>query len=143
MGEEMGTGTAEVLLLGLAAGVLVGLMGVSGGIIIVPLLAHVIGLEQHVAQGTSLLLLLPPISVGAMWEYWKTGDVDLRAGMICACGTLLGGYGGSLGALHLTARNLKAIFGVFLMIAAILLLRQVLAGARPAEGAREGAGAKR
>jgi uncharacterized protein len=139
----MGTGTVEVLLLGLAAGVLVGLMGVSGGIIIVPLLANVLGFEQHLAQGTSLLLLLPPISLGAMWEYWKTGDVNLGAGMVCACGTLLGGYGGSLGALHLSASHLKAIFGVFLMTAALLLFRQVLAAGSSAEAVRVSDGARR
>jgi len=140
---EMGTGTVEVLLLGLAAGALVGLMGVSGGIIIVPMLAHVLGFEQHLAQGTSLLLLLPPISLGAMLEYWKTGDVDFRAGMACACGALVGGYGGSLGALQLSASHLKAIFGVFLMTAALLLLRQVLAASGPPQAVQAGDGARR
>jgi len=123
----MTAGVVEVLLLGLAAGLLVGLMGVGGGIIVVPLLVHVLGFAQHLAQGTSLFLLLPPIGLGALREYWKTGDVDLPAGIACAAGALAGGYGGSLVALWLPARHLKALFGIFLVAAAILLLRQVLA----------------
>jgi len=119
-------GLLEVLLLGLAAGVLVGLMGLGGGIVVIPMLTHLLGFEQHRAQGTSLFLLLPPIGLGALREYWKTGDVDLSAGIACALGALAGGYGGSLLALWLPARHLKALFGIFLVAAAILLLRQVL-----------------
>ena len=140
MGEEMGAGAVEVLLLGLAAGALVGLMGVGGGIVVVPMLVHLIGFEQHLAQGTSLFLLLPPIGLGALREYWKTGDVDLRAGIVCACGALAGGYGGSVLALLLAARHLKAIFGVFLMLAALLLLRQVQSPVRPSQADQTGAG---
>jgi len=120
----MAVGTVQILLLGLAAGGLVGLMGVGGGVIVVPMLVHLFGFGQHLAQGTSLFLLLPPIGWGAMREYWKQGDVDLTIGIMCALGALFGGYGGSILALLLAARNLKALFGVFLMLAALLLLRQ-------------------
>lgn len=120
-------GSTEVLFLGLAAGVLVGLMGVGGGIIVVPMLVHLLGFRQHLAQGTSLFLLLPPIGVGALREYWKSGDVDVPAGLACALGALVGGYAGSVIALWLPARHLKALFGIFLMLAAMLLIRQVLA----------------
>jgi uncharacterized membrane protein YfcA len=113
-------GAVEVLLLGLAAGVLVGLMGLGGGVIAVPMLVHVLGFGQHLAQGTSLFLLLPPIGLGALREYWKSGDVDVPAGVACALGALVGGYGGSVLALWLPARHLKALFGVF-------LIRQILA----------------
>jgi len=122
----MGGNAAEVLLVGLCAGVLVGLMGVGGGVVVVPLLVHLFGFAQHLAQGTSLFLQLPPIGLGALREYWKSGDVDVPAGMTCAGGALLGGYGGSLLALFLTARHLKAMFGVFLLLAALLLARPVL-----------------
>jgi len=127
----MGAGAVEILLLGLAVGVLVGLMGLGGGIVVVPMLVHIVGLGQHLAQGTSLFLLLPPIGLGALREYWKSGDVDLRAGIVCACGALAGGYGGSVVALLLAARHLKASLGVFLMISAVLLLRQAPAKMLP------------
>jgi uncharacterized membrane protein YfcA len=120
----MGAGALEVMLLGLAAGVLVGLMGVGGGVVVVPILVHLLGFGQHLAQGTSLFLLLPPIGLGALREYWRTGDADLWAGLMCACGALAGGYGGSVLALLLAARHLKAIFGMFLILASILLLLQ-------------------
>jgi uncharacterized membrane protein YfcA len=138
----MGGDAVEVLLVGLGAGVLVGLMGVGGGVVVVPLLVHLFGFEQHLAQGTSLFLLLPPIGLGALREYWKSGDVDVPAGMACAGGALLGGYGGSLLALFLTARHLKAMFGVFLLLAALLLARQALSESRPGDsaGAAEGTG---
>jgi uncharacterized protein len=123
----MAGGAVEILLLGLGAGVLVGLMGLGGGVIAVPMLVHLLGFTQHRAQGTSLFLLLPPIGLGALREYWKSGDVDVPAGSACALGALVGGYGGSVLALWLSARHLKAMFGIFLMLAAILLLRQAMA----------------
>jgi uncharacterized membrane protein YfcA len=131
----MGGNALEVLLVGLCAGVLVGLMGVGGGVVVVPLLVHLFGFAQHLAQGTSLFLLLPPIGLGALREYWKSGDVDVPAGMACAGGALVGGYGGSLLALFLTARHLKAMFGVFLLLAALLLARQAFSEPRSAERA--------
>jgi uncharacterized membrane protein YfcA len=127
----MGPGAVEILLLGLAVGLLVGLMGLGGGIVVVPMLVHIVGLGQHLAQGTSLFLLLPPIGLGALLEYWKSGDVDLRAGMVCAAGALAGGYGGSVVALLLSARHLKASLGVFLMLSALLLFRQAPAKMLP------------
>lgn len=138
----MGGNAVEVLLVGLATGVLVGLMGVGGGIVVVPLLVHLFGFEQHLAQGTSLFLQLPPIGLGALREYWKSGDVDVPAGITCAAGALVGGYGGSLLALLLTARHLKAMFGMFLLLAAVLLARQALSEPRPVAraDATEGAG---
>ncbi len=120
----MAGGAVEILLLGLAAGVLVGLMGLGGGVIAVPMLVHLLGFTQHRAQGTSLFVLLPPIGLGALREYWISGDVDVLAGSTCALGALVGGYGGSVLALWLPARQLKAMFGIFLMLGAILLLRQ-------------------
>jgi uncharacterized membrane protein YfcA len=132
----------EILLLGLGVGIVVGLTGAGGGIVLVPLLVHVLGFGQHLAQGTSLLLQLPPLGLGALREYWKNGDVDLRVGLVCAAGSLVGGYGGSFLALAISARHLKALFGIFLMIAALLLLRQVLGTPQPAGAPRTGTGAE-
>ncbi len=137
----MGAGALEIILFGLAAGVLVGLMGVGGGVVVVPLLVHLAGFRQHLAQGTSLFLLLPPIGLGALREYWKSGDADLRAGVVCACGALAGGYGGSVIALLLSARHLKAIFGLFFILTSILLVLQTRAG-MPATGSLHGRGEK-
>src|SRR2546422_26501 len=75
-------------------------------------------------QGTSLFILLPPIGLGALREYWKEGQVDLRAGILCALGILLGAYGGSSLALPMPSRNLQGLFGSFLVLSAILLWRK-------------------
>ena len=116
-----------VLLLGLAVGLMVGLLGVGGGIVLVPALVYLLHFGQHLAQGTSLFLQLPPIGIGALQTYWKNDQVDLPAGLVCAAGIFVGGYFGSFAALKIPPRDLEAIFGVFLMGAALLLLRQGLA----------------
>jgi uncharacterized protein len=113
-----------VLLLGLGVGVLVGLLGIGGGVVLVPAMVYLLDMDQHVAQGTSLLILLPPVGLGAVREYWRHGNVDMRAGMLCALGMLVGGYLGGLVAVPLTSRELKGLFGCFLMFAAILLWRK-------------------
>src|ERR1700746_213263 len=118
------TMTIILLLLGLGVGVLVGLLGIGGGVVLVPAMVYLLRMDQHLAQGTSLFILLPPIGLGALREYWKQGQVDLRAGILCALGMLLGAYGGSLVALPLASRHLKGMFGCFLVLSAVLLWRK-------------------
>jgi len=110
-----------VLLLGLAAGILVGLLGIGGGIVLVPAMVHILHLDQHLAQGTSLLVLLPPIGLGALRQYWKAGNVNLRAGILCAVGMILGAYIGGKTAVPMSSQLLKGLFGGFLMFSAVLL----------------------
>lgn len=114
----------EVLVLGLSVGVLVGLLGIGGGVVLVPAMVYLLGYDQHLAQGTSLFILLPPIGLGALREYWRNGQVDLRAGIYCAVGFLLGGYIGGVIAVPLPSRNLRGIFGFFLILSAVLLWRK-------------------
>jgi uncharacterized membrane protein YfcA len=116
--------TLLVLLLGIAVGVLVGLLGIGGGVVLVPALVYLLHMDQHWAQGTSLLILLPPVGLGALREYWKQGQVDLRAGILCALGMLVGGYIGGSIAVPIASRHLQGLFGCFLMLAAFLLLRK-------------------
>src|SRR5712692_2653156 len=116
--------TFIILLLGLGVGVLVGLLGIGGGVVLVPAMVYLLHMDQHLAQGTSLFILLLPIGLGALHEYWKEGQVDLRAGILCALGMLFGGYAGSLIAVPMPSRNLKGAFGCFLMLAALLLWRK-------------------
>lgn len=112
------------VLLGLAVGVLVGLMGVGGGILLVPALVYLLRWDQHLAQGTSLLVLLPPLGLGALLVYWKQRHVDLGAGVICATGILLGAYLGSRIAIGIPSRDLRGSFGLFMMLSALLLWRK-------------------
>jgi uncharacterized protein len=112
---------AGVVLMGLIVGVLVGLAGIGGGVVLVPAFVYLLGMNQLMAQGTSLFLQLPPLGLGAMLTYWRKGHVDLWAGIMCAAGFFAGGYFGSKIAIQMDPRNLKGAFGGFLIVAAILL----------------------
>src|ERR1700693_4925167 len=127
-----------VLTLGIVAGILVGLLGIGGGIVLVPAMMYVLHMDQHLAQGTSLFILLPPIGRGALRQYWKAGNVDLRAGILCAIGMIFGAYAGSKIAVPMSTQMLKGFFGVFLMFSAVLLWVR----ARPAQPAGAAVAAK-
>src|SRR5260370_33222221 len=87
---------------------------------------YLLKMHAHVAQGSSLFTLLPPVGLGALREYWKQGQVDLRAGLLCALGMLVWAYLGSQIAIPMSSQNLKKFFGCFLMLAALLLWRKAL-----------------
>jgi uncharacterized protein len=119
---------AIVLGLGLFVGVLVGLLGIGGGVVLVPAMVYLLHYDQHLAQGTSLFILLPPIGLGALREYWRNGQVDLRAGIYCAVGFLLGGYVGGLIAVPMPSKDLRGVFGCFMIFSAVLLWRKKASG---------------
>lgn len=127
----------EVIVMGLVVGVLVGLMGIGGGVVLVPAMVYLLGMDQHMAQGTSLFLQLPPLGLGALMVYWRKKQVDLPAGAMCALGFLIGGFFGSRIAIGMNSRNLKGAFGIFIMTAAILLWYKC----RPSRGAQKAAAA--
>src|SRR5271166_2176182 len=120
-----------ILALGLLVGTLVGLLGIGGGVVLVPAMVYLLHYDQHLAQGTSLFILLPPLGLGALRGYWKNGQVDLRAGIYCAIGCLLGGYVGGRIAVPMSSRDLQGVFGFFLMLSAVLLWRKNGPGPTP------------
>jgi uncharacterized membrane protein YfcA len=110
------------LLVGLAAGVISGLIGIGGGTIIVPVLVFLFGLSQHEAQGTTLALLVPPIGLLAAWTYYKEGYVDLKiAGLICL-GFFFGGLLGAKLATRLSNILLERVFGVALLLISLKMI---------------------
>ena len=111
-----------LLIIGLAAGILSGLVGVGGGIIIVPALVYVLGYSQHQAQGASLGLLLPPIGIFAVLNYYKKGFIDLRVVAIMCVAFILGAYLGSNFSLSLPQDKLKKIFAILLLVVGIKML---------------------
>jgi uncharacterized protein len=111
-----------IILVGIAAGVLGGLVGVGGGIIIVPALVYFIGFSQKTAQGTSLGLIMLPVGIFGVLQYYKQGHVDFRVVGILAIGFLLGSYFGSKIALSLPQETIKKIFAVLMIIIAIKML---------------------
>src|SRR6266478_3492366 len=123
-----------ILLLGLGVGVLVGLLGIGGGVVLVPAMVYLLHMDQHLAQGTSLFILLLPIGLGALREYWKLGQVDWHGGILCALGMLFGAFAGSLIALPMPSRSLKGFLGCFLALAGLLLWRKGQLEGRAASG---------
>jgi uncharacterized membrane protein YfcA len=109
-------------IIGLAAGILSGMIGIGGGIIIVPALVFVLGFTQQQAQGTSLGLLLLPVGILAVMNYYKQGFIDIKVvGIMCAT-FILGGWLGSKIALSLPQETVKKIFAVVLIIVAVKML---------------------
>jgi len=110
------------ILLGLVVGALSGVVGIGGGILIVPALVYLFHMSQHKAQGTSLGALLAPIGALAFWEYYKAGNADVSAALLIGVGFLVGGYFGGLWAQQIPELALRRIFGTLLVILGIRLL---------------------
>jgi len=105
-----------LLAVGLAAGYFSGLIGIGGGVIIVPILVLIYGFSQHLAQGTTLALLVPPIGLLAAWNYYKAGYVDIKTAAIICAGFVLGGYLGSITSVALSEDTLRKLFALVLII---------------------------
>ncbi len=110
------------ILIGLGAGALSGMFGIGGGVLIVPALMYGMGFSQKTATGTSLAILLPPIGMAAVMQYYRSGHVDFRAGLLIAASMFLGGWLGAKFALQLDPKMLKSLFGVFLLLLGAYLL---------------------
>ena len=111
-----------VIIIGIAAGMLSGLVGVGGGLIIVPALIYFLGMSQHTAQGTSLGLILLPVGILAVLSYYKQGHVDYKVVGVLAIGFLAGSYFGSKIALSISQETLKKVFAVLMIIIALKML---------------------
>lgn len=113
---------AGLILLGIFAGVLSSLVGIGGGIVIVPILVLAFGLNQHTAQGTTLALLSFPVSLVAALTYYKKGMVDWKMAMILGVGFVIGGFFGSKVAVELPTAMIKKLFAVIMIIIAVKFL---------------------
>jgi len=111
-----------LILIGLVAGALSGFVGVGGGIIIVPALVYLLGLSQFEAQGTSLLLMLPPIGILAAMNYYQSGAVNWKYASVIALTFVVGGYFGSKITLKLDETLVKLIFGILMLLVAIKMI---------------------
>ena len=111
--------TMLYIIIGLGAGVLAGLFGIGGGVVIVPALLYVARMSQLTATGTSLGALLLPVGALGAWEYYRTGNLDVRASLMIAIGLFFGVFFGAKVAHVLTAVQLKRAFAVFLVLVAV------------------------
>lgn len=127
--------------IGMSAGVSAGLFGIGGGIIIVPALVHIAGFAPHRATGTSLAVLLPPVGVAAVIEYYRHGAVDLRAALIIAAFLVAGAWLGSIIATKLSGPALAFAFNVFLVLVGVYGAHTAfvrMTGPQPVPGAETG-----
>ena len=113
---------AKLVIIGVVAGISSGFFGIGGGIVIVPALIYWVGYTQHRAVGTSLAVLLPPVGLAATLEYYRKGNVDIRAAMIIAVSMLLGGYVGAFVANKLSGPHLRLLFGLFVLGLGVYLI---------------------
>jgi uncharacterized protein len=111
-----------LIVIGIVAGAMAGMLGIGGAIIMIPALVYFLGLSQQMAQGTSLAVMLPPVGILAAYNYYKAGHVDIRFALILAVTFLIGSYFGSKFALTLPQATLRKIFGIILLLVAIKML---------------------
>jgi len=112
----------SLVLIGIFAGIMSGFVGIGGGVIIVPALVYILGLSQHEAQGTSILLMLPPIGILAFMNYYKAGQINISYGVVIAIAFVIGGYFGSKLSLQISAGKVRLIFGILMLYVAIRLI---------------------
>ena len=110
-----------LLAIGLAAGVLAGLLGIGGGLVMVPAMVLALGFDQHVAQGTSLLVIIPAALSGTFTHY-RNGRVALRDAAFLAAGGVVGAILGSSLALSVDDSLLRKLFALFLFAVAARML---------------------
>jgi uncharacterized protein len=111
-----------LLIVGLVAGALSGMVGIGGGIIIVPVLVYFLGFSQHQAQGTTLFMFLLPIGILGVFNYYKENYVDYKTALIIASTFVIGSYFGSKWAIALDQKTVKQVFGVIIVLLGIKMI---------------------
>lgn len=111
-----------LILIGFTAGVFSGMIGIGGGIILIPALIYFLKLDQHTAQGTSLAIMLPPIGLFAAYNYYKEGHINIYYAIVIALAFMVGGYFGSAWVLKIPVNTLRKIFSIVLILIAIKML---------------------
>jgi len=104
------------------AGAFSGLIGVGGGVIIVPALVFIFGFAQHAAQGATLALLAPPLGLLAAWTYYQEGYVDIKVALLICLGFFVGGLLGAKFANHLSNLALERVFGVAMLLISLKMI---------------------
>jgi uncharacterized membrane protein YfcA len=111
-----------LILIGLSAGILSGMVGIGGGIVLVPALVMVLHFSQHQAQGTVLAMLMMPVVALGVMNYYKQGHVDFKVALLLAVGFTAGAFFGSKLAIIVPEYGLKKAFGVLMLIVAIKMI---------------------
>lgn len=108
--------------IGMVTGVIAGLFGIGGGLLLIPALVYLAGYTQHQATGISLAVLLPPVGLGAVVEYYRHGYVDLKVAVIIAVAVMVGGWFGAVLANQMSGPYLRLAFACFVVCMGLYLL---------------------
>ena len=108
-----------LIVVGLVTGILGGMLGIGGGLILIPSLVYIFGFTQHQAIGTSLAIMLPPIGLFAAYNYYKAGHVNLKYALILAAAFMIGSYFSSRLAVKIPENVLRKTFSIFLLVVAL------------------------
>lgn len=108
-----------LIALGLITGIFSGVIGIGGGIIVIPSLVYFLSMPQQMAQGTTLAMMVPPIGLLAAYTYYKEGFIDFKVAALLCIGFFIGGLFGAKLAVHLPSLVLKKVFAVVLFILSI------------------------
>ncbi|MGB4850591.1 MAG: TSUP family transporter [Saprospiraceae bacterium] len=104
-----------VALIGIAGGLLSGVLGLGGAIIIIPALVMLLGFSQQMAQGTALIMMVLPVGALAAFQYYQKGFVDMKSALLLAGFFFIGGYFGAKLATDIPQDLLKKLFAVVLI----------------------------
>ncbi|MBI1815086.1 MAG: sulfite exporter TauE/SafE family protein [Deltaproteobacteria bacterium] len=111
-----------LVLLGLVVGTLSGILGLGGGIFLVPALIFLFDFTPHQAQGTSLGVLIPPVGIFAALEYYRRGYIDFSVvGLICV-GFVVGAYAGAFVVDRIPVPLMRRLFGFFMFFIAVQMV---------------------
>jgi hypothetical protein len=110
------------ILIGFFAGILAGLMGIGGGVVMIPALAYVMKFSQHAAQGTTLAAMVPPIGILAAYVYYQKGYVNVPVALFLSLGFVLGGLIGARLVVNIDEALLRRIFGVALLAISLKMI---------------------
>lgn len=111
-----------LLSVGLVAGFLSGLIGIGGGVVIVPVLVYFLHMNQKAAQGTTLFMFMLPIGFLGVYNYYKQGQMDMKSALIMCLTFIIGSYFGSKTALTLDTKLIKQVFGAFIILIGLKML---------------------
>lgn len=112
------------LVVGFITGIVSGLIGIGGGVVIIPFLVYILHMNQRRAQGTSLGVLLAPIGILAVIEYYKAGNLDIKIALLIALGFVFGAYFGGAWAQNIPQNVLRKMFAVLLAVTALKMFFQ-------------------
>lgn len=108
-------------IIGVAAGTLGGLFGLSGGVLVVPALVFIFHMKQHTAQGTSMLAMLAPVGLFGVINYYRHNHIEPAKSLLIAGGIVIGSFLGSKLSLSLCPNLMRRVFSIFLMLVAVAL----------------------